>query len=327
MTIEKLPSGSYRIKQQYRGQRYSVTVDHKPTKPEAIQLLAPIMDSLPRPGSFEEYANSYIEAKRNVLSPSTVRGYESMLKSISKRLKDTPLSAVTAEMVQIEINRLSIELSPKTVYNIHGFISAVLRLYRPNMVLRTTLPQKVKSKPYIPSPEEIKAILDRAKGTRYEVPFWLACFSLRRSEICALTIDDLSDDNLLTVNKAKVLVSGGGTTIKKTKTQESTRMIPIPAAIADLIRKNGCVYEGRIGSLLPALYRYQDELGISRFKLHAFRHYFASAALRQFPEADVKHVGGWSSGVVLRNVYDHSLIERDNNAKREITDSIFNQLQ
>ena len=43
MEIEKLPSGSYRIRQRYNGQRYSVTVDHKPSNKEALELLAEVM--------------------------------------------------------------------------------------------------------------------------------------------------------------------------------------------------------------------------------------------------------------------------------------------
>ena len=40
MTVEKLKSGSYRIRQAYNGVRYSVTVPYKPTKKECLQLMA-----------------------------------------------------------------------------------------------------------------------------------------------------------------------------------------------------------------------------------------------------------------------------------------------
>lgn len=36
MTIEKLPSGSYRIKQMYNGKRYSITLNYKPTKKKLL---------------------------------------------------------------------------------------------------------------------------------------------------------------------------------------------------------------------------------------------------------------------------------------------------
>ena len=43
MQIEKLPSGSYRIRQQYNKKRYDVVVDHKPTQKEALELLGQVM--------------------------------------------------------------------------------------------------------------------------------------------------------------------------------------------------------------------------------------------------------------------------------------------
>ena len=65
--------------------------------------------------------------------------------------------------------------------NYHGFISSVLKTFRPNLILNTTLPQKVKNEPYVPSDDDIKRILAEASGTRFEIPIMLACFGLRRS--------------------------------------------------------------------------------------------------------------------------------------------------
>lgn len=40
MKIEKLPSGSYRIRKMYKGKTYAVITDYKPTQKEAITLMA-----------------------------------------------------------------------------------------------------------------------------------------------------------------------------------------------------------------------------------------------------------------------------------------------
>lgn len=85
--------------------------------------------------------------------------------------------------------------------NHHGFISAVLGIFNPNLKLTTTLPQKIKKEPYIPTDEEIRKILDCAKDTEYEIPVLLACYGMRRSEICALTLEDIDGDTIsFTVN-------------------------------------------------------------------------------------------------------------------------------
>lgn len=63
--------------------------------------------------------------------------------------------------IQTEINRLAKELSPKTVRNRHGFISAVLSVYNPSLKINTTLPQKIKKG----NPHSITDFLSRAQKT------------------------------------------------------------------------------------------------------------------------------------------------------------------
>ena len=48
MKIEKLKSGSYRIRKMYKGLVYSVVVDYKPTQKEALILLAHELKKLNR---------------------------------------------------------------------------------------------------------------------------------------------------------------------------------------------------------------------------------------------------------------------------------------
>lgn len=46
MKIEKLPSGSYRIRKMYKGETYSLVFDHKPTQKEALQAIAAELDKV-----------------------------------------------------------------------------------------------------------------------------------------------------------------------------------------------------------------------------------------------------------------------------------------
>lgn len=125
--------------------------------------------------------------------------------------------------IKKEINDYSVDRSPKTVRNAHGFISAVLGMFRPGLNISTTLPQKVKKDEYMPTDDDVKRILQRAKGTKFEIPLLLATFGLRRSEICALTLDDLNG-NTLTINKALV-TNGEDLIVKTTKNTAGTRTI------------------------------------------------------------------------------------------------------
>ena len=61
------------------------------------------------------------------------------------------IDAITQEDIQKAINLEAVKLSSKTVRNIHGLVSAVLRVYRPSMALNTALPKKKRIQLYIPS--------------------------------------------------------------------------------------------------------------------------------------------------------------------------------
>lgn len=207
MKIEKLPSGSYRIRKMYKGKTYTVTFEGKPTQKEAMLEMAKELEKVQGKHeimTFRAAAEKYIESKRNVLSPSTVRDYVTITRQIPETFLSKSIYDITAIDVQSEINRLAKKCSPKTVRNHHGFISAVLGTFCPSLKLTTTLPQKVKNAPYIPSDEDIRRLLDTLKGTEYEIPVILACYGLRRSEICALTVEDIEGD-IVHITKAKVL--------------------------------------------------------------------------------------------------------------------------
>jgi len=325
MKIEKLPSGSYRIRKTYKGKTYAVIFDYKPTQKEAMQAMAAELDKVQRKHEsmiFRIAAEEYIESKRNVLSPTTIRGYNSAMKTISEKFQDINIHDITMLDIQMEINQLAKGHSPKTVRNYHGFISAVLGTFCPNLKIATTLPQKIKNEPYIPSDEDVRRILERAKGTEYEIPLVLACYGLRRSEICALTMNDL-DGDIIRVNKAKVLREDGAWKIKTTKTTASTREIVIPMEIADKIREKGYIYKGYPNSITRFLKASEDALGIPRFPLHKLRHYFASKmSALNIPEADILKMGGWETDHVMKSVYRHSMLDKEEQAKREAAEKL-----
>lgn len=57
----------------------------------------------------------------------------------------------------------------------------------------------------IPSDDEVRKILEHAKGTGYEIPLILTCYGLRKSEICVLTSEDI-DGDVVSITKAKTYV-------------------------------------------------------------------------------------------------------------------------
>ena len=323
MNIEKLPSGSYRITQKYNNKRYRVTVDHKPTPKEALQLMAEVMDGCEVKGSFKTAAREYIESKRNILSPKTVKEYEGSIERLPEWFNKLPVARIDRDEVQRCVNELAMNLSPKTVRNYHGFISAVLAKAKPGLMLRTTLPKLQKKEPYIPKKEDLIEILKEVNGTMFEIPIELACWGLRRGEICSLQLSDLDDDNVVHITKDLVQNSAGEWVVKPPKTASSVRNVQIDRGLADRIRKQGYIYKGHPGSINKHLQRVQRKLKIERFSLHKLRHLFASLLIdKGYDLKTIQDLGGWSGPQTVQRVYSHSMKLKDEETRKQIARDI-----
>ena len=130
MTIEKLPSGSYRIRQTEKGKRYSLTVPFKPTQKQAFELInEKISHRQSRSVVFQIAAEEYIRIKKDVLSPSTVRGYNAYLRNMPEWFTSMDIADIEDYHLQKLISEHSQAHSPKSVHNLYGFVRAVIRLF------------------------------------------------------------------------------------------------------------------------------------------------------------------------------------------------------
>lgn len=325
MSIDKLPSGSYRLRKMVKGQTYSVTFDHKPTKREIDQAIAEaITKAPPIKKTFSMAFEAYLDSKSNVLSPSTIRGYRKDFRMLSEDFVSMPLSSIDQLTLQAETNRIAEKHSPHTVRNVHGLVSAVLRQFNPQMVINTTLPKKWHTEPYTPSDEDIRRILEHLEGDSIYIAVALGCYGLRRSEIFALTADDIIDD-CVHITKAKVKDENNNWVVKPmTKTEASFRKVYISHELAELIKEQGFVYLGSETALNRHLHVAQDYLDIPRFSFHKLRHYFASRMSTMTDDSTVMALGGWSSDYVMKQVYRHSMAEEEK--KKELAQKLWSKV-
>ena len=323
--LEQLPSGSYRYRKYINGKTIRITFDHKPTETEIAITLAKelkFVDSNIKKQTFEVCVEKYFAVKDNVLSPSTETGYRSVSRGISSYLLNMDITEITQAVIQNEINNYSKTHAPKTTANFHGFISAVLSMYRPDLTLHTTLPQKVKYESYVPTESEVKAILKEVEGTKYEIPFMLGTLGLRRSEICALDLSDLDGNNLF-IHKAKVKSKGKWIIKPITKTENGKRVIFIPDSLIEKINEAGVIYDGDPSTLLKCLHRIQKKLDIQEFRLHDLRAFYASYChANGVPDAMIMESGGWKSDYVMKSIYRKALTDE----KIRYQESIANRL-
>lgn len=315
MKIEKLPSGSYRIRQQSNGKRYSIVVDHKPTVKEATMLMSKKMESAPKTRqkgqerTMKDALDTFIDnGDRSGFSPSTVRAYRSIVRNLSDQFLSLNPYEITNEDIRAEIKLYGVDRSAKTVKNMYGLIRCLMTEIRPSYVLTQKLPSEEKKAQYKPTTDDVKRVLDAVSGTPFSVPYQLAVLGLRRGEICALNIADLSADNKLTINKALSLDEHGTYILKEPKTKASYRTIPIPEELADEIRRNGYIYRGNPNNLNNHLQLIQDKIGLPHFHLHMLRHYCAAYFHKLgYSDEQIMSWGGWATDSVMKSAYRYNL--------------------
>lgn len=267
--------------------------------------------------SFGEALEQYITSREAVLSPTTIHNYRSTQRNHLKTLMDINVSQITQEDIQNAINRETrAGMSPKSIRNIHGLISAVMSTYRPEFALQTALPKKMRVDLYIPSDNDVKRLLEACRGTELELPILLAAFGpMRRGEICALTSDDING-NIVHVcrNMVQHDLPGGGIEwiLKAPKSYAGDRYINYPDFVADKFKG----LEGRIVHITPGALsdRFADKLrvlGLPHFRFHDLRHYSASIQhALGIPDAYIMQRGGWETDSTLKGVYRHALADQ-----------------
>lgn len=240
------------------------------------------------------------------------------------RLKD-----IRSDAVQAWINEFAINHSPKTVRNAYGLISAVIDAFANDIRLHITLPQKVQSSLYVPSDSDIKALLVyfNENDKDMELAVYLAAFgTLRRSEVCALTSDDVKG-NLISVNKAMVDKGSNEWVIKTTKTTSSTRIVEMPAFVTEKFPTSGYIVNLNPDQITRRFERAFKQLNLKPFRFHDLRHYAASIMHAiGVPDQYIMQRGGWGSDRTLKAIY-RGTIEEYTQKYTDITLSHFDNMQ
>lgn len=321
MKIEKLPSGSYRVRKMVNGKTYSLTFDHRPTQKDIQnEVNKRSTGSYSGRMKFRFACEEYISNRSNTLSPASIKEYTSRFGKVTDRLLDMYVDEITSNDIQKDINDFAKTHSAKTTKNQFLFEQAVINAYRDDLRLKVTLPALEVKAPYIPKTDDIQTLINEVRDTQLELCLRLASLSLRRAEICALTLDDL-EGNYLTINKSKVQDVNNNWVIKNTpKTEVSNRTIYVSDRIVELAHTVG-FYEGNPGNIYVQLTKIEKRLGLPHFSIHKLRHYFASTALDTMPEADVQKFGGWSSDGAMKRIYRHVI----NDKTEKVAETILSQ--
>ena len=266
--------------------------------------------------------DKYIELKNNILSPSTVRSYRAMRRSVLPDLLAEPLMGLTQERIQAAINELAGDCSPKYCRNVHGLISAVCKQYRPDFQLHTTMPQRQKTEICIPTEDEMQKLFEYVRGTDAELPVYLgACCGLRRSEVLGLKWKDIDfAKGTMTIHEAIVLNEDNEAVSKSTKTIAGTRTIRMYPFVREVLERMPRDGEHVVALKGHQVYqRFQSALeacGLPHYRFHDLRHYLVSVMLSlNIPKAYIADYVGHETENMIDQVYGHIMAFKKTNAE------------
>lgn len=337
----KLPSGSWRVqvtvgRQEGKLIRKSFTA---PTKAEAEYKAAEYKRAHKAPETasmtVRDAVRQYIDLNAPVLAPTTVAGYEKVLRSYFQELLELDVSSLTDKVCQSYINaelsrpsRRGGTVSAKTICNAYGLISSALRASY-GLRFSVKLPKSMKKSIILPEPA---LVMDAVIGSPVELPCLLALWlSFSMSEIRGLRCSDLKR-SVLTINRVMVDVDGFPVVKDNAKVDSRLRSHELPPYLLKLVRATP-EYEryqktGEDDYLVRMTSR-QIRRGFQKciqakgytMTFHQLRHLNASIMLALgVPEKYAMERGGWKSPHVMQTVYQHTFTDKRKNVDSTIND-------
>lgn len=303
--------------------------------------------------TFRELAADWLETKRGK-HPATFAGYQTEVElhlvPALGELKVTELR--TAHLEHFRDDRRKAGLAPVTVNKLLTRAGAILKLAQRRDLIAAN-PAKVAERvegevkevtlgyedvgdedgavdpETVPTPAQVKAILDHAEGQYRAYLTAAALTGARPSELTALTWSDVDlEARVIRIRRAVTWARERGTKGRpqhrffQPKTKSGRRDIPIPAELVSALRtwKLACpptaddlVFPSDAGTpkhrstiahkgLGPAI----KAAEVPHFKLYAFRHFYASwLILRREPDTSVARKMGHADANVTRRIYAH----------------------
>ena len=332
----KLPSGTWFIQMRLNGVSVPVTA----STPTACKHKAELIKAEHRAGkrtvkhdtpTLRKAIDKYIEARKSILSPSTIDGYRRIQKKRFQSVMDKPISG-TGWQALINAERAN-GASSKTIRNAYRFIVSVLT---ENGITpgKVTLPPLENNTRAWLEPHQIKQLIAEADGTPSALPVFLALHSLRRSEIAALTWNDIDlKRKTITVAGAVVQDESHHYVSKPTnKTPKSRRTIPImiPELIVYLAStpqeaRHGLVVDCKPHNIAERINAACRRAGLPEVGTHGLRHSFASLAYHLgMSELQTMELGGWSNTQTMHGIYTHLAAADRLKAKNKISEFFAN---
>ena len=329
----QLPSGAWFCRVRVGDQDISITRHtEKEAVAEAMAIKAGIKEAekQPRKITLTKAIDDYIDARRNLLSPATIRGYKLIQDNRFQAMMKKDITMVTQDQWQRAVNNEAKRLSAKTLINSWRFLASVIHETTGKPVT-VHLPQLVPNeRPWL-TPEQVTIFVTAVKGSKVEIPALLALSSLRSSELLDLKWEDIDlEKKTIRVSGAAVFDENGKLVHKKeNKNSTSRRMVPIipplEQALTNAPRKGEYVVTMTSNWIYKSINRICEENDLPKVGIHGLRHSFASLAFHlNMPEQIAMRIGGWANDHTMKKIYTH-LSQKDVAIHADAFTSFFDQ--
>ena len=276
------------------------------------------------------------------IEETTAYGYRGMIENYLKpQLGEIRLQKLTARDIQQYYTWLMDEkkLSPNTVIKHHNLLTNTLNAAErqeyitKNPMRAVSPPKKRQREAKFYTPEQLGILLDKAVGTRLELPVFICAYlGLRRGELCGLRWGDVDIEHK-TITIENTRTQAGKKEIEKgTKTASSTRTLYLPDTLCDMLKaarehQQACRAEYKnayddndyvvvMEDGRPFRPNYLSELfgkfladnDLPKIVLHELRHTFASLSNQAgIPAYNIGKALGHSTPATTQKIYTHLL--------------------
>jgi integrase len=222
---------------------------------DLVRTLAEIgkgRDPFPENKTLTEYATEWLEHKRaDNLRPTTTLRYERLLRDdVLSVVGGVELRRIKPAHVRRVIDTMQKRgVSARTVVQARAVFGGVMKqaladgLIEANPVAAVKRPRVDRAKKVVPTPEQVKAVVEASKGTGMEIPILLgATTGARRSEVCGVRWSDidLQTGRMRIVQGLQWLPTTSGRKLSFTepKTPKARRSVTLFPSVVERLRQH-----------------------------------------------------------------------------------------